>query len=179
VTEEIERGWLKLTNDSNLVLTSRHVLQYTDRGTLGESRTIIPRHAVTTVRIGWRRSRSLIVVAVLLLGAFLLLIFGNLYGAPGWLDLANLNLSSSAITVIPYAFLLAGVTLFVLFWFHQRTEIEISGPSGTIGGIVKNYEEAETFCRFLLAETAENPAEAAGDSEPATRQKTAESDWQL
>lgn len=179
MAEEVERGWLKLTNDSNLVLTSRHVLQYTDRGTLGESRTIIPRHAVTTVRIGWRRSRTLVFLAALLLGAFLLLIFGSLYGSPAWLDLGSLNLSSSTIAMIPYLFLVAGVIVFVLFWFHQRTEIEIAAPSGTIGGVVKNYDEAETFCRFLLAESVEKTAEAAEDSEPATRPKTAGSDWQL
>jgi hypothetical protein len=179
VAEEVERGWLKLTNDSNLVLTSRHVLQYTDRGTLGESRTIIPRHAVTTVRIGWRRSRTLLLLAALLLGAFLLLIFGSLYGSPGWLDLGSLNLSSSTVALIPYLFLIAGVILFLLFWFHERTEIEIAAPSGTIGGVVKNYDEAETFCRFLLAETVEKTTEIPEDSEPATRPKTAGSDWQL
>ena len=53
-----ELGWLRLTDKSNLVLTSLHVLQHQDRGIFGESQAIIPRKAITSVRLSWR-SRGL------------------------------------------------------------------------------------------------------------------------
>ena len=51
---------VELTDKSDLVLTTLHVLQHQDRGIFGESHAIIPREAITSVRLSWRRSRGLI-----------------------------------------------------------------------------------------------------------------------
>jgi len=80
MNEGIELGWLRLTDKSDLVLTTLHVLQHQDRGIFGENHAIIPRKAITTVRISWRRSRGLLVVGTILLVIYLILIIDSISG---------------------------------------------------------------------------------------------------
>jgi hypothetical protein len=66
MTEEMEVGWLRLSDESDLVLTNLHVFQRHDRGIFGESQVVIPRKAITSVLISWRRSRGLVVLGTIL-----------------------------------------------------------------------------------------------------------------
>lgn len=78
-----ELGWLRLTDKSDLVLTSLHVLQNQDRGIFGESHAIIPRKAITSVRLSWRRSRGLIFLGTILLVICMILTIGLIIEAGG------------------------------------------------------------------------------------------------
>ena len=182
MNEGIELGWLRLTDKSDLVLTTLHVLQHQDRGIFGESHAIIPRKAITTVRISWRRSRGLLVVGTILLVIYLILIIdsisGGLVGILSWEQ--ALNLSSSAVSFIEYGLLLAGIGIFVWFWFYKRYEIQIMAPTATLEGIPRSYEEAKEFCSLLVSELKDQPRTAKkSENEAEGRPKGADHDWHL
>ncbi len=82
MNEEIKLGCLSLTDKRELVLTLRHVFQHQDRGIFGESHEIIPRRAITTVRISWQRSRGLVVLGTIFLITFLVLMIGSIAPEP-------------------------------------------------------------------------------------------------
>ncbi|MGH9891485.1 MAG: hypothetical protein ACREA0_05775, partial [bacterium] len=79
---DLELGWLRLADKSELVFTAVHLFQYDDRGIFGETKTIIPRAAIATIRIGWHRSKALLVLGLLLLSVFLVLMIGSILAGP-------------------------------------------------------------------------------------------------
>ena len=173
-----ELGWLRLTDKSDLVLTTLHVLQHQDRGMFGESHAIIPRKAITTVRLSWRRSQGLVVLGTILLAFYAILMIGSIIAGPA-LEQA-LTMSSLAMSFIQYGSLLGGIGVYVLFWFAKRNEIEIMAPTATIGGIPRSYEEADKFCVLLVSELEDQPrATNKAESEAASSPKAADHDWRL
>jgi hypothetical protein len=177
MNQEIELGWLKLTDKSELVVTSVHLLQHRNRRIFGESQTVIPRTAITAVRVAWQRSRWLAFFGIILVLTYLALTIGSIMTGPE--ALVFFKLSSTTITSIQYGCLLGGIGLLVLFWFDKQTEIEIMAPSTTIGGIAKSYEEAQKFCSIFVPcmkvepPAKKAPARAGGGSKPGDR------DWQF
>src|SRR5512144_1106783 len=99
-----ELGWLRLTDKSDLVLTSLHVLQHQDRGIFGESHAIIPRKAITSVRLSWRRRQGLVVLATMLLVVYVILMIGSIIAGPALEE--ALTVSFVAISLIQYGSLL-------------------------------------------------------------------------
>jgi hypothetical protein len=178
MNEGSELGWLRLTDKSDLVLTTHLVLQQQDRGIFGQSHTIIPRKAITTVQISWQRSRWLLVVGTVLLVAYLILMIGSIIAGPAWEQ--ALNLSSSAMFFVEYGSLLAGIGIFILFWFYKRNEIQIMTPTATLEGIPVSYEEAKSFCSLLATESKDQPRTASkSENEAPSSPKAADRDWRL
>jgi hypothetical protein len=167
-----------LRDEGDLVLTNLHVFQRQDRGIFGESQVIIPRRAITTVLISWRRSRGLVVLGtVLLIIGLGLMISANVSGlAPEQV----LQLASSAVLLIQYGCLLGGICAWVLFWLYKRNEIRIVAPTESLGGVPQSYEEAQKFCSLIVAGMRDQPAAGKEkEKEAAERSKTAEHDWRL
>ena len=182
MNEEFELGSLRLTDKSQLVLTTHHVFQHQDYGIFGENRAIIPRHAITTVRIGWQRSRWAMLLGVILLASSLALIVGNLINQPNELTFTSrlFSISSSTLWWFQYGLLVAGLALIARFWFHKRSEIQIGAASGGIGGTPVNYEDAEQFCLLLMGAGKEaTPATAKAEREPEEAPQTSDRDWRL
>ena len=173
-----ELGWLRLSDKSDLVLTSLHVLQHQDRGIFGESNAIIPRKAITSVRLSWRRSQGLVVLGTILLAIYVIFMIGSIIAGPAWEQ--ALTMSSLAMSFIQYGSLSGGIGVYVLFWFAKRNEIEIMAPTTTIGGIPRSYEEADKFCALLVSELEDQPrATNKSESEAASSPKAADHDWRL
>ena len=170
-----ELGWLRLTDKSDLVLTTLHVLQHQDRGIFGESHAIIPREAITSVRLSWRRSRGLIILATVLLVICMILTIGLIIEGRAWVD--ALTLSPVAMSFIQYGSLSGGLAVYVLFWFTKRNEIQIMAPTATLGGIPRSYEEADKFCALLVSEFEDQPRATNNGKSEAPRMKAAE--WRL
>ena len=170
-----ELGWLRLTDKSDLVLTTLHVLQHQDRGIFGESHAIIPREAITSVRLSWRRSRGLIIMGTILLVICMILTIGLIIEGRAWVD--ALTLSPVAMSFIQYGSLSGGLAVYVLFWFTKRNEIQIMAPTATLGGIPRSYEEADKFCALLVSEFEDQPRATNNSKSEAPRMKAAE--WRL
>jgi hypothetical protein len=178
----IELGWLRLTDKSDLVLTSLNVSQHQDRGIFGENHEIIPRKAISTVRISWRRSRGLLVLGIILLVTYLILLISPIIAGPvgvsSWEQ--TLNLSSSTVSFIEYGSLLGGSGILVLFWFYKRNEIQIMAPTTTLEGIPRSYEEAEKFCALVVSELKDQPRPTQKtENEAESSPKAADHNWRL
>lgn len=173
-----ELGWLRLTDKSELVLTSLHVLQHQNRGIFGESQAIIPRNAITSVRLSWRRSRGLIFLGTTLLVICMILTIALIIEGRAWVD--ALTLSPLAMSFIQYGSLSGGLAVYVLFWFAKRNEIQIMAPTATLGGKPRSYEEADKFCALLVLEFEDQPsATNKGENEAPSRPKEADHQWRL
>jgi hypothetical protein len=173
-----ELGWLKLSDKSDLVLTSLHVLQHQDRGIFGESHAIIPRKAITSVRLSWRRSRGLLVLGTILLVISMILTIGLIIEGRAWVE--ALTLSPLGMSFIQYASLLGGIAVYVLFWFTKRNEIQIMAPTANLGVIPRSYEEADKFCALLISELEDQSgATNKCESEVPSRPKAADHEWRL
>ena len=170
-----ELGWLRLTDKSDLVLTTLHVLQHQDRGIFGESHAIIPREAITSVRLSWRRSRGLIILGTILLVICMVLTIGLIIEGRAWVD--ALTLSPVAMSFIQYGSLSGGLAVYVLFWFTKRNEIQIMAPTATLGGIPRSYEEADKFCALMVSEFEDQPRATNNSKSEVPRMKAAE--WRL
>jgi hypothetical protein len=159
MNEQIELGWLRLSDKSDLVLTSLHVFQYRNRGTFGEVKTMVPLPAITTVAI--------------VFGSFI----ADSAEMPSYLrDL----FSSSVVSVVQYGSLLGAIGIFVLFWFYKQNEIQIITSTGTLGGIPKSYQDAQKFCDLLVSGIKEPLAPGERDEkEPEGQGEEAESEWHL
>lgn len=200
MNEEIEIGWVRLADNSDLVLTSLHVFQHKDGGIFGESKAIIRREAVTMVRVGWQRSRTLLALGSLLLAVFLGLMVGSLIAGPAEISSAQQPAGQetegapastgvmsyvrdmvffSAASLIQYGSLLGGIGILVLFWFYKRREVQIAGPGGTIGGVPKSYEEAQKLCDLLLSGVREPLPAKKEAKKPKESKPAAESEWRL
>jgi hypothetical protein len=176
--EEDELAWLRLTDKSDLVLTSLHVLQHRDRGIFGESHAIIPRKAITSVRLSWRRSRGLIFLGTILLVICMIVTIGLIIQDRAWAE--TLAISPLAMSLIQYGSLSGGLVIYVLFWFTKRNEIQIMASTATVGGIPRSYEEADKFCALLVSELEDRRmATNDSESEAATRMKAADHEWRL
>ncbi|MGH7827955.1 MAG: hypothetical protein ACREQ7_22610 [Candidatus Binatia bacterium] len=182
MTEETELGWLRLTAKSNLVVTTLHVFQHEDRGIFGENQTIIPRSAITTVRIGWQRSHSLVLLGAIFIATYLVLVVSSIMAGPAGISIGNqtVDFSSSTVSFIQYGSLAGGIGLLVLFWFYKRNEIQIMAPSGTLGGTPNSFEEAEQFCSLLVPGLREPPATAKkANKEAESTRQAADREWHL
>ncbi|HEY7322579.1 MAG TPA: hypothetical protein VIE89_33860 [Candidatus Binatia bacterium] len=178
MNEGVELGWLSLTDKSHLILTRLHVLQHQDRGIFGESHTIIPRQAITSIQLNWRRSHSLIFLGTIFLVISVILIVSSIVRGPAWVE--DLGLSSSAMPFIQYGLLLGGIGVYILFWFAKRNEIQIFTPTATLGGTPVGYEEADKFCALLVSELEDQPRVThKSKSEEANSPKTPDHDWHL
>ena len=173
-----ELGWLRLIDKSDLVLTSLHVLQHQDRGIFGESHAIIPRKAITSVRLSWRRRQGLVVLATMLLVVYVILMIGSIIAGPALEE--ALTVSFVAISLIQYGSLLGGIGVCVLFWFDKRNEIQIMAPTTTLGGKPRSYEEADKFCALLVSELEDQPrANNKSENKAPGEPKAADHDWRL
>ena len=173
-----ELGWLRLSDKSDLVLTSLHVLQHQDRGIFGESNAIIPRKAITSIRLSWRRSRGLIFLGTILLVICMILTIGLIIEGRAWVE--ALTLSSLAMSFIQYGSLSGAIGVYVLFWFAKRNEIQIMAPTATLGGIPRSYEEADKFCALLVSELEDQPgATNKGENGAPSRPKESDHEWRL
>lgn len=173
-----ELGWLRLTDKSDLVLTTLHVLQHQDRGIFGESHAIIPRRAITSVRLSWRRRRALIFLGTFLLVIYVILMISSIIAGPAWEE--ALTLSSLAMSFIQYGSLLGGIVVYVLFWFAKRNVIQIMAPTATLGGRPRSYEEADKFCALLVSELEDQPRSTNNsESEAPSTSKATDHDWRL
>ena len=185
MNEDIELGWLRLTDKTQLVLTTRHVFQHQDYGIFGENRTIIPRRAITTVRLGWQRSRWAMFLGFILLVGSLALIIGNQIKQPNGLPFGIdrfIVAAPSTWSLIQYGLLIAALALFALFWFHKRSEIQIVASTGSIGGRPLRYEDAEEFCLLLFGPSREAvPAAPVAEPESGAEAsaKQSDRDWRL
>ena len=181
MNDERELGWLRLTDKSQLVITTGHVFQLQDYGMFGENRAIIPRRAITTVRLSWQRSMWALLIGVILFLASLALIIANQTQPEGVAFNTRLfTISPATLSLIQYGLLVAGLALIALFWFHKRNEIQILGGAGSIGGTPVNYEDAEEFCLLLMGASKEPaPAVANVEPEPENSPKTTDPDWRL
>ena len=180
--EESEIGWLKLADKSVLVLTTRYVLHEQDSGVFGESRAIIPRRAVTTVRLSWQRSRGALIFGLLLVVSAAALLAGEWFGAPAGISRVwqALNLSPATVSIIHYAVLIVGVGLLVLFGLYYRYELQISAAGTSVGGTPISFEDAESFCSLLLSRQRQPQPAAKPVEQPAeSPSKAAEGDWRL
>jgi len=183
--DEVELGWLKLTDNSELVLSAGHISQQQDSGIFGESRTIIPREAITAVRLSWQRSRGALIMGVLLLLGCLIFLLRELLSVSSLISRAAqvLNLSTSTLSFIQYALLIAGIGLLVLFWFYKRYEIQITSAGASIGGNPRSYDDADKFCSLLLSGARELPPVAKAprreEIEQPPESETDPSDWRL
>jgi hypothetical protein len=182
MSEERELGWLRLTDRSQLVLTTGHVFHHQDYGIFGENRAIIPRRAITTVRLSWQRSRWALVFGLILFLASLALIIANQMNQPEGIAFNTrlFAVSPSTLSLIQYGLLVAGLALIALFWFHKKNEIQILGGTASIGGTPVNYEDAEDFCLLLMG-AGKKPAQAVTnvEPEPENSPKTTDPDWRL
>lgn len=182
MNEEIEVGWLRLTDKSQLVLTTRHVFQQRDYRIFGETRAIIPRKAISMVRISWQRSRGAILFGLILLVSSLALIIGNQINQPNGITFSTrlFVVSSSTLSLIQYGLLIGGLALILLFWFYKRSEIQIAAASGSIGGTPVSYEDAEEFCLLLMGVSREPaPISAKTETQPESLPKRGDPDWRL
>jgi hypothetical protein len=182
MNDERELGWLRLTDKSQLVLTTGHVFQHQDYGIFGENRAIIPRRAITTVRLTWQRSRSALLFGLILFLAALGLIIANQMNQPEGIALNTrlFAIPSSTLSLIQYGLLVTGLALIALFWFHKKNEIQILGGTGSIGGTPVDYEAAEDFCLLLMGASKEpTPPVANVEPEPENSPKTTDPDWRL
>ena len=176
--ERTELGWLRLTDKSDLVLTTLHVLQHQDKGIFGESHAIIPRKAITSIRLSWRRSRALIFLGTILLLICAIFTIGLIIEGRAWIE--ALTLSPFAMSFIQYGSLLGGLAVYILFWFTKRNEIQIITPTATIGGIPRRYEEADKFCALLVSEFEDQPmATDKIETQAPIMSKTADHEWRL
>ena len=182
MNDERELGWLRLTDKSQLVLTTGHVFQHQDSGMFGENRAIIPRGAITTVRLSWQRSWWALVFGLILFLASLAMIIANQMNQPEGIAVNTrlFAISPSTLSLIQYGLLVAGLALIALFWLHKRNEIQILGGAGSIGGTPVSYEDAEEFCLLLMGASKEPaPAVANVEPEPENSPKTTDPDWRL
>src|SRR4030095_9409663 len=148
------------------------------RGIFGESHAIIPREAITSVRLSWRRSRGLIIMGTILLVICMVLTIGLIIEGRAWVD--ALTLSPVAMSFIQYGSLSGGLAVYVLFWVTQRNEIQIMAPTATLGGIPRSYEEADKFCALMVSEFEDQPrATNNSKSEAPSRPKAADHEWRL
>jgi hypothetical protein len=180
--EEIELGSLRLTDKSELVATTLHLFQYQNRGIFGESKTVLARNAITTVRVGWQRSRWLVLLGTMLVLTYLVLGLGFIVTGPAGIAWLNgiLNLSSSTVSSIQYGSLIGGIGLLLLFWFDKQAEIQIRAPTATLGGTAKSYEEAQKFCSLFVSCLSARPAAAKkAATEVVIEPRPADRDWKL
>ena len=182
MNENTELGWLRLTNKSQLVLTTQHVFQQHEHGMFGENRTIIPRRSITTVRLGWQRSRWAVLFGFLFLLSSLALFIANQMNQPNPTPLGTslFAVSPSTSSLIRYGLLIVGLALVALFWFHKRSEIQIAAVNGSIGGTPLRYEDAEEFCLLLVGASREPaPATPIAQTEQESSPNKSDPGWRL
>jgi hypothetical protein len=189
MSREFEFRRIAMDDKSVIVLTNLRVFHQKDNGIFGEEKTSIRRDAITSVQIGWKRSEGILLLAIVLLGIWLLLWGGSVVMSPaptgaepptvdssgedgltGAQLLGNLAglFSSRFASIVRYALLVAGVGTLVLFWFYRLSELQVVGLAATIKGNPESYEEGCRFCDFLFTLQQSEPI-AAPEEEPAAK----------
>lgn len=165
MADEVELARLLMADNSEMVLTTHHVYQRKDRGWRGEVRVVIPREAITSIKIEWHRNLGFIVGGVIALA-----IGGALYFVDFPFPVPEFAAPVAAIF---------GVALMLLCLIKSKS-IHITASTVTIGGEPDDYKQAERFYALLLGDGKELP-ETAKQNEVATppKDETQESKWQL
>ncbi len=184
MAQEIELGRLAVVDPSGIsaeiVLTNLRVYQDKDSGIFGYSRTVIPYSAITSVRVGWRRAFWVLVVGLILFvfGLFSLVVDLQSLLPPSLLS--GRAQAAGYLRLVQYLFLLVGVAVLLVFWFWNRSEVQIVASSVTIAGRPKNHPEGQRFCDLLLSIMSEPSAERGGEDNkaPASKEK-ADEEWRL
>jgi hypothetical protein len=163
--EELELERLTMADGSSVVLTTGHVYQHKNSGWRGDSKVIIPRQAVTSVRIEWRRRLGFVFV-----GAILLAVSAALY---------VFNFKLSLPVLVAPALAVLGLLIMLISCIRSNT-LQITAPGATLGGQPTNYDAARMFCVLLLS-AANEPGPARETDEKATTEKPdpLEPKWEL
>jgi hypothetical protein len=145
MNDETELRRLAMADSAALILTDLHVYQYRNAGFSGESKVVVPRSAITAVRIGWQRSQRLLGVSITLFAVWIFFFFGSTFFS----GKSEFFLSQAAIGITYGSLALAIVALlFFLFKIAEGT---------AIGGTPQQYEAAREFCDLLLSGQQEAP----------------------
>ena len=165
MTQEIELARLVMADSSNLVLTNQNVYQRTNRGWIGQTTVIIPRAAITSVKLEWRRSLGLLNFGLVLL----------IVSVP----LQFLELPFSVPYYVAPALAVLGVALMLLSIVKSKV-IQIMAPSAAIGGRPRNYDDAQSFCSLILSPKNEPPPSSVGNEKTAANKRNpVDSQWHL
>jgi hypothetical protein len=165
MAEELELARLLMADNSEMVLTTRHVYQRKDSGWRGETSVAIPRGAITSIKIEWHRNLGFIAAGVIVLAIAAALYFITFpFPVPAF---------AAPVGAV------FGVALMLLCLIKSKS-IHIAAPTVTVGGEPDDYEQAESFCDLLLNDVRELP-EPAKKNETATTPKdeSPDSKWQL
>ena len=165
MTQEIELARLLMADNSNLVLTNQNIYQRTNRGWIGRATVIIPRAAITSVKLEWRRSLGLLNFGLVLLIVSVPLQFLELpFSVPYYV--------APAVAVLGVAVLLLSIV--------KSKVIQVMAPSAAIGGAPRNYDDAQKFCSLILSAKNDPPPSAVGNEKTAANKRDAvDSQWHL
>jgi hypothetical protein len=153
MNDETELRRLAMADSAALILTDLHVYQYRNAGFFGESKVVVPRGAITAVRIGWQRSQRLLGVSMTLFAIWIFFFFG-----PTFFTAKSEFFSSQVAIGITYGSLASAIVALLVFMFRKQKHIQIIAEGTTIGGKPKQYEAAREFCDLLLSGQKESPA---------------------
>ena len=163
MAQEIELARLSMADSSNLVLTNQNIYQRTNRGWIGRTNVMIPRAAITTVRLEWRRSLGLLNFGLVLL----------IVSAP----LQFLELPFSLPFYVAPTLAVLGVALMLLSIVKSKV-IQIMAPSAAIGGTPRNYDDAQRFCSLILSAMNEQaPPGVDNEKTAAAKRDAVDSRW--
>jgi len=178
--EETEIGWMTLADRSELVLTASYVVQRADRGIFGASQIVMRRSAITSVRVGWQRSRGLLVTGVALLAVYVLVTLGSILAPERWPQLAEIFKSAGAVlAAIQYGALAGGIGFVALFWLDRQPQIEIRATTESLGGVARSYEEAQEFSWLLMPELTRDSGTRPAREDLKAPREAADQDWRL
>ena len=125
----------------------------------------LPRAAITTVRLEWRRSLGLLNFGLVLL----------IVSAP----LQFLELPFSVPYYVAPALAVLGVALLLLSIVKSKV-IQVMAPSAAIGGAPRNYDDAQKFCSLILSAKNDPPPSGVGNEKTAANKRDAvDSQWHL
>jgi hypothetical protein len=162
--EEIELDRLTMADGSSIVLTTRHVYQHKDGGWLGDSKVIIPREAVTSVTLLWRRRLVFLLVgAILLAAAAALHVFRFQLALPEFV--------APAVAVL-------GVLIMLITWLRSNT-VQIMAPGATLEGQPNSYDAARRFCALLLSPVHEPLTRDNHETATTVKRDPLEPKWEL
>jgi len=165
MAEGIELGRLTMADNSYVILTKHHVYLHKDSGWRGDAIVIIPREAITSVRIEWRRhSGFLLAGAIVLATAVALQIFSFPLSLPFF--------------AIP-GLAVMGLGVMLASWTRSKI-IQIMAATAAIEGQPSSYDDAQKFCRLFVAPANQHPLVGENDEKStAKKQVSQEARWEL
>lgn len=152
--KEIERARLTMADESQLILTDLHVYEHKKDGFSGGSKVVLSRKAITDVRIAWERSQAAIGFSIFF--GLVWLFFSIGYVAFGNSQFLEGLFSSRLGFLIRNGSLVVVVIALLVYFFSKSSQIQIHTPTAKVGGIAKDYQQAQNFCDLLLSEQPRN-----------------------